>query len=312
MASMAYSDRQSPFSHSARSFCAGGPFNADTAPAVIGHAGSHSASHNDRRQAPTNPAPSSAALCQLIESEIIPRMMLAHCVDPAQAPLATIAVEEAAALAALVMQLEVDALFAHIDAVLARGVSVATVMIDLLAPTARLLGEYWETDRNDFVDVTMGLWRLQEVVREIAGRASLDRLLATGGRKALFASVPGDQHTFGTMMIDEIFRLDGWVTDRLSMPTTSDLLKCAGSDWFDLIGLTASSACHAGDLKSLIVALRNVSRNPDVCIMVGGPLINGDVDQVAVVGADGTAPDARMALKVAAHLVRSRGQEALA
>ena len=61
-------------------------------------------------------------------------------------------------------------------------------MVDLLAPAARLLGEYWEDDRCDFVDVTMGLWRLQEVVHEIAARAPADR--AAGGRRALARCSP--------------------------------------------------------------------------------------------------------------------------
>ena len=253
------------------------------------------------------------SLSTLIESEIIPRLMVAHAATtPTVADVSddvAIDASDVEALVPLALQVEADALLAHIETILARGVAVDTVMVDLLAPTARLLGEYWEDDRCDFVDVTMGLWRLQEVVHEIAARAPADRLHSAGGHRALFASMPGDQHNFGTVVIDELFRRDGWVTDRLSEAQTPDLLKRVGDDWFDMVGLTISCDNHIGELTSIIVALRNVSRNPRVCIMVGGRIFSADPERAALVGADGTAPDAKLALKVAADLVRMREEE---
>ena len=253
------------------------------------------------------------SLSTLIESEIIPRLMIAHA---ATTPLtevpagdASITAADIEALAPLALQVEADAVLSHIEAVLARGVAVDTVMVDLLAPTARLLGEYWESDRCDFVDVTMGLWRLQEVVHEIASRIPEDRTAAAGGRRALFASMPGDQHSFGTVVVDEIFRRDGWITDRLSEVETPDLIRRVGEDWFDLLGLTVSCDCHIAHLAPTIAALRNVSRNARLCVMVGGRIFSADPGLALRVGADGTARDAKLALKVAGDLVRAREVE---
>lgn len=250
------------------------------------------------------------SLSTLIESEIIPRLMVAHA-TPAGAPTrgfgeGPIGIGEIADFAPLVMQVEADALLGHVEAILARGVSFETVLVDLLAPTARLLGEYWEDDRCDFVDVTMGLWRLQEVVHEISGRVPAQRPAPTDRRRALFTPMPGDQHSFGTVVIDDIFRRDGWLTDRLSEPETADLLKRAAEEWFDIIGLTVSCDCHIATLPSVIAALRNVSRNPLVCVMVGGRIFSADPDLAVHVGADGMASDAKLAPKVAGELVRER------
>lgn len=250
------------------------------------------------------------SLSLLIESEIIPRLMVAHA--PATQEIAATIGEsiidsaEIEAFAPLVMHVEADALLAHIEAMLARGIAFDTVMVELLAPTARLLGEMWEDDRCDFVDVTMGLWRLQEVVHEIALRLPAERMEAAGGRRALFASMPGDQHNFGTVVIDEIFRRDGWLTDRMSDAATADLLKHAAANWYDMIGLTISCDCHIANLASIIAALRNVSRNSQVCVMVGGRILSANPTLATQVGADGTARDARAALKVAVDLVRER------
>lgn len=253
------------------------------------------------------------SLSTLIESEIIPRLMVAHSTDIPQTLQtgSTVAIMpgEVEALAPLALEVEADALLEHIEKVLDRGVEFDTLMVDLLAPTARLLGEYWEADVCDFIDVTMGLWRLQEVVHEIACRIPSERQAAAGGRRALFASMPGDQHNFGTIVIDELFRRDGWMTDRMSDAETSDLLHRASSEWFDMIGLTISCDCHIGSLPSIIVGLRSVSRNPQVCVMVGGRIFSADPHLAATVGADGTARDARLALTVAADLVRSNAWE---
>lgn len=253
------------------------------------------------------------SLTTLIESEIIPRLVVAHSTDarPSDIMSGQAAIEpgEVEALAPLALQVEADRLLSHVEAILARGVSVDTVMVDLLAPTARLLGEYWENDQCDFVEVTMGLWRLQEVVHEIANRMPPDKGRMVGGHRVLFASMPGDQHSFGTVVIDELFRRDGWVTDRISDAETPDLLRRVADDWFDMIGLTISCDCHIAPLASLIVALRNVSRNSRVCVMVGGRVFSGNPDLAGQVGADGTARDAKLALEVADSLVRERAFE---
>lgn len=239
--------------------------------------------------------------------------MVAHSSDerPVEAPRVEDFIEdgEVEALAPLALQVEADRLLLHIEGILARGVSVDTVMVDLLAPTARLLGEYWENDECDFIDVTMGLWRLQEVVHEIACRAPADKSTIIGGHRVLFASMPGDQHSFGTVVIDELFRRDGWSTERISDAETPDLLRRVADDWFDMVGLTISCDCHIATLPSVITALRNVSRNSRLCVMVGGRVFSADPELAARCGADGTARDAKLALGIAGDLVRERERE---
>jgi len=252
------------------------------------------------------------SLTALIESEIIPRMMVAHTTRPASCPEGSplIGADEIELFAPLVMQVEADELLAHVETLIARGVGFESVLIDLLAPTARLLGEYWTDDRCDFVDVTMGLWRLQEVVHEISWRMPSERAAGSGARRALFAPMPGEQHSLGTVMIDDIFRREGWLTDRLCDAALGELVGRVSQDWFDIIGLTVSCDCNIGPLRSTIAALRKASRNPHVCVMVGGRVFNADPDLAVHVGADGTAPDARTAPKVADDLVRERERAA--
>jgi len=210
------------------------------------------------------------SLSTLVEREIIPRLVASHLsvshhpVSRAVSPTpdsATISAQDIDAFAPLSLQVEADSLLDYVEAILRRGVGVDTVLVDLLAPAARKLGEYWEEDRCDFVDVTMGLWRLQEIVHELATRLPAERKPGPG-RRALFATMPGDQHSFGTVVVDELFAREGWVTDRMSEATTPELLERAAGEWFDLVGLTISCDYHMAPLPAIITALRNVSRNP--------------------------------------------------
>jgi hypothetical protein len=153
-------------------------------------------------------------MARLIEGEIIPRLLMAHRgdqVDLPKPPAAFTAVEPLE-LARMTLRLEVFSLLAHIDGYLNNGVAIESIYLDLLAPTARVLGDFWDNDVCDFVDVTMGLWRLQQVVHELGSRAPCPSVRTRADRRVLFTVPPGDQHSFGLVMIEDFFRRAGWRT----------------------------------------------------------------------------------------------------
>ncbi|MBA3837544.1 MAG: cobalamin-binding protein [Zymomonas sp.] len=246
------------------------------------------------------------SLSAVIEHEIIPRLVASRPRRPvlavAGAPGASIADADFEVFVPLALSAEADDLLDHAEGLIARGVSIDTLLVDLLAPTARILGEYWESGRCDFVDVTMGMWRLQEVVHELSARVPVTLPYGKGWR-ALFSPVPGDQHSFASVVLDEIFAREGWFTDRLGETTAPALLDKVAADWFDLIGLTIGCASHMAALPSFIAALRGVSVNPRLVVMVGGGIFVEAPSLAAEVGADGTAADARQAVNVASKLV---------
>ncbi|MBX9814681.1 MAG: hypothetical protein A4S12_05860 [Proteobacteria bacterium SG_bin5] len=267
----------------------------------------------ENRSEPVTAAPSKGSLSAVVEREIIPRLVAAHPRDSQIAPSVkapAILRGEVESFTSLVLTAEADVLLDYIDALVARGIGAEAVLIDLLAPTARRLGEFWNEDYCDFIDVTMALWRLQEVVHELAARVPIAEA-APAGRRALFAPMPGDQHSFGAVVMDEIFTRDGWLTERLTESTTPELLARLASTPFDLVGLTVSCDCHMRARPALITALRNVACNPRLCVMVGGRVFVDEPERAAEVGADGTAADARQAVALASRLVAARARGAL-
>ena len=244
----------------------------------------------------------------IIESEIIPRLLMAHASSegrPRAHRSRSITLEEASRFAVLPLRLEAASLLEEVDAFIAKGASVETICLDLLAPAARKLGEMWDNDECDFLDVTMGLWRLQEVMREVAARSPA----ALGGMSlpytALFTPMPGDHHNFGTLMIEEVFARGGWRSEALVKPERRELLDRLARQPFDLLGLTLGRDCPSAALANLIKAVRNVSANPHIVVLVGGRMINENPGVAIDVGADGTGADALAALELANALVKS-------
>ncbi|MDT8279380.1 MAG: cobalamin-dependent protein [Erythrobacter sp.] len=243
----------------------------------------------------------------IIESELIPRLLMAHSSGEARSMgewSHKISPEDASRFAMLPLRLEASGLLEEVDTFMANGASVETICLDLLAPAARKLGEMWETDECDFLDVTMGLWRLQEVMREIAARAPAELGSLSPPRSALFSPMPGDQHNFGTLMIEEVFARGGWQSEALVKPERRELLDRLSRQPFDLVGLTIARGCTSAEIANLITAMRNVSANPRIIVLIGGRMINENPQIAIDVGADGTGQDALAALELAENLVK--------
>lgn len=263
--------------------------------------------HNDR-------AAQSDQINTVIESEIIPRLLMAHAGSDMHTPgnrQRDISPDEVRRFAMLPLRLEAANLLAEVDGFITSGASVETICLDLLAPAARRLGEMWEADECDFLDVTMGLWRLQEVMREVSARVPVDLSETALPHSALFSPMPGDHHNFGTLMIEEVFARGGWRSEALIKPERRELLDRLARQPFDVLGLTLSRDCPSAALGNLIKAVRNVSANPHIFVLVGGRMINQNPDIAKEVGADGTAADALGALEFANALVGASASRAL-
>jgi methanogenic corrinoid protein MtbC1 len=271
--------------------------------------------HGDFADAPSD----KQGLSLIIENVVIPHL-IADCdasVAPTTAALTVEADSQAAKdlpdetdpveqLAQLSVKADTAAMLAYVNDRLAAGNSVEAIFVDLLAPAARRLGEYWEADSEDFVAVTMGLWRIQEVLRDVTGRIPASHCPAQRGRTALFSAMPGDQHSFGTLMVAECFERAGWQTRTLIEPALGDITRSVASTHYDLVGLTVSCDCPTATLTSLVSTLRSVSFNPQIRIMMGGRLLSEQPSLVGECGADATAKDARAAVVIAEQMVPIR------
>jgi MerR family transcriptional regulator, light-induced transcriptional regulator len=256
-----------------------------------------------RRSASESPL----ALAGLIESQIIPRLLVAcrnQAVRPDDISRDRICATQAEGFAAVVLRLEAHALMGQVEGFIARGASVEAVLIDLLAPAARQIGLWWEEDACDFVDVTMGLWRLQQIVYELSARLPGKAPVFGQSRKAIFSVFPGSDHSFGTVIVEECFRREGWQTSLLTSATDQQLINMVAEQHYDVIGLTITHDDDMANAPSLIGRIRARSRNPMLGVIVGGRIFTQSPELAMQIGADATAADAEQAVKRAEILLR--------
>ena len=196
-------------------------------------------------------------------------------------------------------------LLARLEGLRQRGFSVEALCLDLLAPAANRLGTLWNDDRCDFASVTVAVSQLQRLMRLI-GIGSVPSAQHTGaGLHVLLAQPPQEQHSFGLAMVAEFFRCAGWgLSGGLADSHTSAVTR-ARARHVDVVGFSVGSEAQLDWLRREITAVRNVSVNPRVVVMVGGPLVALHPHWAPELGADLCMDSARNAPALAEQLVRS-------
>lgn len=240
-------------------------------------------------------------LVRMVEAEIIPRLMLAHRTVTETQPPARPDAGAVAAFADLAVAGDVRPLSRFVDAERDRGVDHDAILLDLLAPAARLLGDRWLTDEASFADVTIGLTCLHRLLHEVTDLRD-EIAPGPGAHRALLMPAAGEQHTFGLLMVEAFMRNAGWEVWPVSADP-ADAARLVRQRRFDVIGVSASCDARLDAIATLIRDLRRASCNEEVSVLVGGPLFVEHPEYAAVVGADAGASDAREACRVAERLV---------
>lgn len=268
-----------------------------------------------RAPAPGAGAPAGASgdtrLLDVVEAEIIPRLMHAHPTSRKDAQrMATIRPAQVEVFARALLERSPEAARALLTAHLEQGVALEHVFLDLFTAAAQLLGQWWESDHCNFSQVTLCLSRMQAMLHELSpsfqagsGGARLDR---AGERRILMATLPGQQHTMGLSILSEFFRREGWVVLAIPAPEPGLIQATLSTHWFDVFALSASQDAEIEDLVSTIKAARKTSQNPRMAIMVGGPLFLRRPELALPLGADGVSNDAREALDLAQRLLQAQ------
>ncbi len=212
----------------------------------------------------------SGGLVETIEREIIPRLFLAHrpiCETKCSGARLTPTPQEIAEFAKVATTQDLEAALAWVDALAHAGLGLESILMDLVAPTARALGEQWDEDLISFVQVTAALGLLQKLVHVLGPRFAPDS--AHRGLCALVAA-PHEQHILGLYLVGEFLRRAGWSVQLPDLPEEGVL--DLSSTYVEMVGFSVSVVEHLPELALTIEAVRDCSQNRDLPIMVGGAI----------------------------------------
>jgi MerR family transcriptional regulator, light-induced transcriptional regulator len=253
----------------------------------------------------------SLLLDQLVRLEIVPRLCLSRRFSPvATKPPAhhetTSHEDQIEELTRLVLANGADGSLDYVEQLFKRGTSIERLYLGLIASVARHLHDLWLADVCSFMNVTLGLWRLQQVVRKLSPIFQQGGSAQSSRYQALLVPLPGEQHTFGLYLVAEFFRRAGWSVCSMPLKAADELVAIVRNEWFTSIGLSMSCEYRLEELARQIHIIRRVSCNHEICVMVGGAIFIEHPELVSQVGADLMAVDGREAPANAQNFVESR------
>jgi MerR family transcriptional regulator, light-induced transcriptional regulator len=160
---------------------------------------------------------------------------------------------------------------------------------------ARRLGCDWAEDRRSFAHVSIGVARMQAILRDIGA----DWASADGERPRLgtvLVILPeGEQHSFGAVVLTGQLRRRGVSVRLLLGPRQADLRMLLRERRFDGALLSVSCVEQLGPCRKMVTTLKDATGGK-MQVLVGGAVLLNDIDVRAATGADAATSDLTEAL----------------
>lgn len=153
-----------------------------------------------------------------------------------------------------------------------QGQSLEDIYLKGITPCARLLGEWWCSDRLDFAMTTIASSHLQQLLHDFSTEFLQESQQPRHGLSVLLLTEPGAQHSLGLFMLSEFFKRAGWVVTVAIPQDMVDFKQVFLSDWFDAVGISVSTDRHLLTLNTVLPQLLDASDNLNLQLFVGGPM----------------------------------------
>ena len=248
--------------------------------------------------------PSYELIGEVVASELIPRLLMVHrsgASDESAARDATVNAKKGriditettdviAEFTQSVLSEDANAAAAYAALLHEKGLSIQTIFLHVLQPVARRLGDLCNQDVCHDVEVTVGMWRLQSLVRDLSAAFQAEAPPVASNRSVLVATQPGEPHMLGMRLDAEFFWRAGWDVVCEFPATDSELSALVTDQWFDVLDLSLSNAFQRDHrlaaMTATIQAVRRASFNPNLCVMVCGRVFLDHPEFSLLVGAD--------------------------
>ena len=251
------------------------------------------------------------SLLAVIEEQIIPRLLNVQQFFPGKAANSAeeiLGAEQPEFEAFTQHCLKGDAVKANqiVDSLSERGLAHDRIFLELITPAARHLGALWEQDLCDFTQVTCGLAMMHQMIYRLGYESPAGQSAEGASERVMLACAPGSQHFLGLTIVADFFRQAGSEVVLEISSSESELLRAVANEWFDVVGISVALEAQIQSLPDLIAHLRASSGNPQVRVVLGGPIFLIHDFSPDNLGADAIFTDAREAVGAVQRLVRAR------
>ena len=188
---------------------------------------------------------------------------------------------------------------------LARHDAALPRKLSFLEAVARALGDDWSRDHRSFLDVTIGIGRLQVELRRLIN-ASASHAMRRDHGTVLMTSPPGEAHHFGQSILEELFRAFGWSTDILVPDDHDTLMHRLAERGHDIVCLSWSTGALSRIADSTISAIGAIPAATRPAIIAGGVSSMDRAGWLVRLGADCVCDSTYGALSVAHRMLDQR------
>ena len=150
------------------------------------------------------------------------------------------------------------------------GVSKATIADDYIPHIARQMGDAWCVDEMSFASVTIGVSRLQSLLRDLGPEWRADNAVNPESGVALIVVALDEYHTLGAMVLAGRLRRQGLSVQLQLGLKPADLRRTLAVPKFDAVLISASAGEDLDSLRLLVEAIQTSQRLRQTPIVIGG------------------------------------------
>jgi MerR family transcriptional regulator, light-induced transcriptional regulator len=170
-------------------------------------------------------------------------------------------------------------------------------LADIYIPlAAQRMGQAWHDDEMSWIDVTIGVGRLQSLLREIGTAWVADRAGDAGHGTVLFIVPDREQHTLGPLVATGQMRRYGVSVCLRIAPSFNELRDLMAQRQFDGVMISVATRDKLASIAKTVEFLRTVMVHP-APIVVGGAVMSKVEDPASCTGGDLSSNDVGVALE---------------
>ena len=175
-------------------------------------------------------------------------------------------------------------------------VSVAALADTYIPLAARRMGEAWHCDEMSWLEVSIGVSRMQALLREIGSAWVADHAAEAGLGTVLMIVPEAEQHTLGPMVATGQMRRFGVSVCVRIAPTSSELRSLMLARQFDGVMISVATKDRLEPVAKLVRLVKSVTSGP-IPVVIGGAVLERIGDLASATGADLWTNDVAVALK---------------
>lgn len=194
--------------------------------------------------------------------------------------------EQICKITQLLLDTEEGAFELAITVLKTHGASINYIVLELIPEIAKKLGKQWEDDTLSFAEVSIGVGKLERAIHKLDYLFQATQLEKRQNKSILISPFPDSQHSLGVLILSNFFIHSGWQVHRPANNSLNAIIHEIESKYQHALGISISTYEQLQELPDLIKLLKGRSNNPQMIVLIGGPLYNKSPEKFNHIQAD--------------------------